>query len=291
MRNYWSLLPAIAVIVGLILLYAIPTLINPQWTSSILALFRQFPDASLELAEASAKAAGPKAESRQPVAVGAYAGQPQHAGVPPEQPPADAEPTRAEQAAGVLGPQQIKSRRMLAIFMVCAAVALIGFNVVLNREANGCYEAAKAWGAIDGKADKDPCVNKIYGSFFGDGSGEAFETKQQPVVAYQLVRGKKPTYLRWIQNAPKYDESDLLIGTSMECNLDLKVKEEADRISVLIDSDSPCPPSDDISLTAVKLKKPLGDREIVTVGDKPVKEINPDVDSWPTVLKKLVTGG
>jgi hypothetical protein len=294
-RNYWSLLPAIAVIVGLILLYAIPTLINPQWTSSILALFRQFPDASPDLAEASAKTAGQTAQTpaRQPVTVGTYAGQPQHAGPPPDQPPADAppEPTRAEQAAGVLGPQQIKSRRMLAIALVCAAVALVGFNVVLNRESNGCYQAAKAWGAIDGKADEDPCVNKIYGSFFGDGSGEAFETKPQPVEAYQLVKGKKPTYLRWIQNAPKYDESDVLIGTSMDCNLDLKVKEEEDRIVVIVDSDAPCPPADDISLTAIKLKKPLGDRKIVTVGDKPMKEINPDVDSWPTVLKKLVTGG
>lgn len=40
MRNYWSLLPAVLVIVGLILVYAVPTIINPQWTSSIMALFR-----------------------------------------------------------------------------------------------------------------------------------------------------------------------------------------------------------------------------------------------------------
>ena len=47
----------------------------------------------------------------------------------------------------------------------------------------------------------------------------------------------------------------------------------------------------DVSLTAIKLKKPLGDRKIVTVDDKPMQQIDPDVDSWPTVLKKLVTGG
>ena len=69
-RNYWALLPAIAVIVGLTLLYAIPTLINPQWTKTVLSLFRQHP------------------EDEQ-----AEAGRP----------------------AGVLGPQQIRSRRMLSI--------------------------------------------------------------------------------------------------------------------------------------------------------------------------------
>src|SRR5881397_2343006 len=95
-RNYWALLPAIAVIVALILLYAIPTLINPQWTSSILALFRQLPD--------------------------------------------DAD-SATQRAAGVLGAQQITSRRMLAGALVVAAIALIGFNISLNREANGCYTA------------------------------------------------------------------------------------------------------------------------------------------------------
>ena len=106
-RNYWALLPAIAVIVVLILVYAVPTLINPQWTSSILALFRQHP-------------------------------------VDPQ-----ATQDEAQRAAGVLGPQQIRSRRMLAVAMVVGAVALIGFNVSLNREANGCYIAARAFGAVE----------------------------------------------------------------------------------------------------------------------------------------------
>src|SRR5262245_9222318 len=97
-RNYWSLLPAIVVIVGLILVYAVPTIINPQWTSSITALFRT---TSL---------------------------------------PADATPEEVRRAAGILGPQQLKSRRMLAIAMVVGAVALIGFNISLNREAVGCYK-------------------------------------------------------------------------------------------------------------------------------------------------------
>jgi len=46
-----------------------------------------------------------------------------------------------------------------------------------------------------------------------------------------------------------------------------------------------------MSVTPIKLKKPLGDRKIVTVDDQPVSEINPDMDSWFTVLKKLATGG
>jgi hypothetical protein len=60
---------------------------------------------------------------------------------------------------------------------------------------------------------------------------------------------------------------------------------------VYVDSDTPCPAEDNISLTSTKLKKPLGDRKIVTVDDKPMTEINPDMDSWFTVLKKLATGG
>jgi hypothetical protein len=254
-RNYWALLPAIAVMVALILLYAIPTLINPQWTSSILALFRQVPD------EAD----------------------------PAAQPTDPAQAQRA--AAGVLGPQQITSRRMLAGALVVGAIALIGFNISLNREANGCYTAAKAWGATDGKDAKDPCIDMIYGSFFPDSSGKTFEPKPQPVASYQLVRKKRPTYLKWIQNSPEYKNVDLLVGTSLDCNLDLRVVESDDKITVLIDSDAQCPPSTDVSLTAVNLKKPVGDRKIVTADNKPMQEINPDADSWPTVLKKLVTGG
>jgi hypothetical protein len=250
-RNYWALLPAVAVIVVLILVYAVPTLINPQWTSSILALFRQHP--------------------------------------------VDQQATQdeAQRAAGVLGPQQIRSRRMLAVAMVLGAVALIGFNVSLNREANGCYIAAKAFGAVDGdgKDAKDPCITMIFGSFFGDGSGTSEETKPQPVLAYQLVKKKHPSYLDWIQNAPEYKDADVLIGTSLDCNLDLRIEQGDDKITVVVDTDTPCPPATEVSLTAVKLKKPLGDRKLVTVDDKPMQEIDPDMDSWPTVLKKLATGG
>jgi hypothetical protein len=250
-RNYWALLPTIAVIVVLILVYAVPTLINPQWTSSILALFGQHPE-------------GRRATQDE-----------------------------ARRAAGVLGPPQIRSRRMLAVAMVLGAVALVGFNVSLNREANGCYTAARAFGAVDGdgKDAKDPCVTMIFGSFFGDGSGTAEETKPQPVLSYQLVRRKHPAYLKRIQNAPEYKKADLLVGTSLDCNLDLLIKEGDDKITVVVDSDTPCPPATEVSLTAVKLKKPLGDRKLVTADDKPMQEIDPDIDSWPTVLKKLVTGG
>ena len=248
-RNYWSLLPAIAVIVVLILVYAVPTVINPQWTSSIMALFRQ------------------------------------------ASPAAGTDPEETRRAAGILGPQQVKSRRMLGIALIVAALGLVGFNVSLNREANGCYKAAKAFGAVDGPETKDPCIHMIYGAFFGDGSGKSFEENPQPIEYYQLVRKNKPGYLKWIQNSPGYDDAQLLIGTGMSCNLDLRVEESDEKITVLVDSDSPCPKESNVSLSAVKLKKPLGDRKIVTVDDKPMTEINPDQDSWLTVLKKLATGG
>ncbi|GAA0594533.1 hypothetical protein [Kribbella sandramycini] len=240
MRNYWALLPAIAVIVGLLLLYAVPTLINPQWTKTVLNLFRQFPEDD---------------ESRE------------------------------------LGPQQLRSRRMLAGLLVVGALALVGFNVALNREANGCYTAARAFGAIHGKAAKDPCITMLYGTFIGDGTGPAFEKNPQPVPAYQLVQKKHPSYLRWMQNGPKYDDKNLLIGTSLECAMDLRVTEADDKITVLIDADTPCPPSDNVSLTAVQLERPVGDRKLVTVGDKEMQRIDPDAASWPKVLGKLVTGG
>lgn len=260
-RNYWSLLPAIAVIVVLILVYAIPTWINPQWTSTILALFKQHPEEQQETPAASAE--GRTTE-------------------PSEQ---------AQRAAGVLGPQQVKSRRMLAIAMVVGALALIGFNVSLNREANGCWIASTAWGALPHSQDSgDPCVDMIYGSFFGDGGGESFSDKQQPLEHYQLIKKKKPKYLKWIQNSPGYD-ADLLVGTGLSCNFDLKVNEKDDEIKIYVDSDAPCPQESNTSLTAVKLKKPIGDRKIVTLDDKPMTEIHPDADSWPTIVKKLVTGG
>lgn len=260
-RNYWALLPAIAVIVVLILVYAVPTLINPQWTSTILALFRQHPEEPR-----ATPATGTANPSAEPSAA-------------------------AQRAAGILGPQQIKSRRMLAGGMVIGAIALIGFNISLNRESNGCWIASTAWGAAPSSKDsKDPCVTMIYGSFFGDGTGESFADKQQPVQNYQLVKKKHPRYLRWIQNSPGYDV-DLLVGTGLSCNLDLRVNETDDDIKVFVDSDTPCPHETNTSLTAIKLKKPVGDRKIVTLDDKPMQEIHPDADSWPTVLKKLVTGG
>ena len=286
-RNYWALLPAIAVIIGLILLYAIPTLINPQWTSSILSLFRQFPE-DAEPAQNAAQNAAQNPAQHQALnqALNQAPNQAQaqqHAQQQAQQ--------QAQRPAGVLGPQQIKSRRMLAATLVAAAVALFGFNVSLNREANACYTAAKAWGATDGEPAADPCIHMIYGSFFGDGKGSTINDDAQPVEAYQVVHKKKPTYLRWIQNAPKYDEADLLIGTGLSCNLDLRITEEEDKVVVLVAANQPCPREDNISLTAFKLKKPLGDRKVVTADDKPMQQINPDVDSWPTVLKKLVTGG
>ncbi|WP_350278180.1 hypothetical protein [Kribbella sp. HUAS MG21] len=249
MRNYWSLLPAILVIVVLILVYAVPTIINPQWTSSIMALFRSTPV------------------------------------------PDDATPEEARRAAGILGPQQLKSRRMLAITMVVGALALVGFNISLNREANGCYQVARAFGAVDGPDAKDPCVDMVYGTFMGNPDGTSSEEKPQPVQYYQVVDGKKPKYLKWIQNAPKYDEADLLIGTVGKCSSDLRVEESDDQIKAVIDVDVPCPEDSNMSMTAIKLKKPLGDRKLVTVDDQPITRINPDMDSWFTVLKKLATGG
>jgi hypothetical protein len=242
-RNYWALLPAIAICVVLIAIYAVPTLVNPQWTSNILNMFKQ----------------------------------PQ--GGETEEP-------------GRLGPQQIRSRRLLAGALIIGALALIGFNVSLNREANGCYLAAKAWGATDDKTQtSDPCIHMIYGAFIGDGSGAVDNKTPHEVAAYQLVRGHKPKYLKWIQNSPAYDEADLLIGVVGTCSLDVKVVQEDARILVVYDSEEACLPGNDISILAVKLKKPLGDRKLVTVGDKPMQEINPDMDSWWKVLGKLATGG
>jgi hypothetical protein len=246
-RNYWALLPAVAVCVVLILLYAIPTLINPRWTSSVLGLFRQ-----------------------------------------------DVSSTAEADEAADLGEKQIKSRRLLAGGLVLCALALVGFNVSLNREAIGCYQVARAWGAVDDqRADADPCIHKIYGNFIPPSKESTIsEPTGQPVIGYQVVEGKRPKYLNWIQNKPKYDEADLLVGVGDDCTIDLAIQQEhEDKIVVLIDSTEPCPPSGSISLTSIKLKKPLGDRKVVTADDKEVPRINPDLDSWPTVLKKLATGG
>lgn len=241
-RNYWALLPAIAVCAGLLLLYAVPTLINPQWTSTVLRLFRR--------------------------------------------------PQEPDDARAGLSPQQTRARRLMAAALVAAALGLVGFNISLNREANGCYQAAKAWGAVDSpKKTDDPCMEMIFGSFFGDGKGEPREPEPQPVAAYQLVKGKEPKYLRWIQNRPAYDAVDLLVGVGANCELDLKVVQGKERITVLSDSFEPCPPDTSVSVVSVKLTEPLGDRKIVTVGGKEIQQIDPDMDSWGTVLKKLVTGG
>jgi len=241
-RNYWALLPAIAICVVLILVYAVPTLINPQWTSNVLALFRPDPD--------------------------------------------------DDERAGRLAPKQARSRRTVAGLLVVAVLALVGFNVSLNREANGCYQAAKAWGAVDDQEKTDdPCIDMIYGAFFGDGQGEITEDNPQPVTAYQLVKDKKPKYLRWIQNRPSYDKTDIAVGITGNCSSDLRAVETDEKITVVIDSNDPCPPSPSAELVSIKLKKPLGDRPIVTVDDKPLQQISPDMDSWFTVLKKLATGG
>ena len=204
-RNYWALLPAIAICVALILLYAIPTLINPRWTSNILGLFRQ-----------------------------------------------DAGTTEEADEAASLGEKQIRSRRMLAGALVICAFALVGFNVSLNRESNGCYQVAKAWGAVDdAEADRDPCINMIFGNFIPPSNeGKDFEETTQPVIGYQVVEGKRPKYLKWIQNKPKYDEADLLVGVGDSCAIDLKIQQEhEDKIVVLIDSTQPCPPDGAIALT------------------------------------------
>jgi hypothetical protein len=82
-----------------------------------------------------------------------------------------------------------------------------------------------------------------------------------------------------------------VIGTVGKCASDLKVEQLEDKIRVTIDVDVPCPEDSNMSMTPIKLKEPLGDRKLVTVDDKPMTEINPDLDSWFTVLKKLATGG
>lgn len=241
MRNYWALLPAIAVCAGLLLLYAVPTLINPRWTGTVLRLFQA---------------------------------------------------QEADGSPGELTPPQARNRRLLAATVAMAALALVAFNISLNREANGCYQAARAWGAVDSpEKTADPCIDMIHGSFFGDSSGEPRETDPQPVAAYQRVEGKKPKYLRWIQNRPSYDAADLLVGVGAQCELDVKAVEDGERITIVSDSTDPCPPSTSVSLVSIKLKEPLGDRRIVTAGGEELRRIDPDLDSWGTVLKKLVTGG
>jgi len=239
MRNYWALLPAVAVCVGLALLYAVPTLVNPQLMTNALALFR-------------------RDEDDRPAA---------------------------------LTPQERRSRRVAAIAVLVAVLGLVGFNVSLNREANGCYLAAKAWGADDSKTYEDPCVEQIMGAYFSSPKGKAIEDHPQPVAAYQIVRGKKPAYLRWVENRPSYDKVDLIVGAQFLCDGDVKFTESAEAVTIVSDLTEPCPSRPQVGLVSIELDKPLGDRKVVTVGDEPLKQIDPDMPSWGDVLEKLATGG
>jgi hypothetical protein len=239
MRNYWSLLPAIAVCVGLALLYAVPTLLNPQLVSNAMSLFRRDED---EVPE-----------------------------------PLDAKERRA--------------RRISAIAVLVAALALVGFNISLNREANGCYQAAKAWGSDGSETFKDPCADQIMGAYFSSPKGEAIEDHPQRVAAYQIVHGHKPAYLRWVQNRPDYDKADLIVGAQFLCDGDVKFTESATAVTIVSDLTEPCPPRPMVGLVSIKLDKPLGNRKVVTIGDEPMKRIDPEMPSWGTVLKKLLTGG
>lgn len=239
MRNYWALLPAIAVCVVLALIYAVPTLVNPRFTANALAMFRRDTDG-------------------EPVALDA---------------------------------QQRRYRRIGAVGVLVAMLALVGFNISLNRESNGCYLVAKAWGADDTKKYDDPCVNKLFGAFFSNPDGEVIEDNPQPVARYQLAGDGRPKYLRWIQNKPTYDDVDIVVGAPSRCSGEVKFTETDDKVTIVADMSDPCPGDSNIAVVSIKLDKPLGDRQVVTVGDKPMERIDPDMDSWPTVLKKLATGG
>jgi hypothetical protein len=237
-RNYWALLPAVAVCVVLALLYVVPTLVNPQFTANALALFR-------------------REDGDQ---------------IPP------------------LTPKERRLRRLAAVAVLVAALGLVGFNVSLNREANGCYLAAQAWGADDSERIPDPCIDKIFGASFSNPGGDVLKDNPQPVKAYQVVRDKRPRYIRWVNNRPSYDKADLIVGAPFLCN-ETKFKETEDKVVLIDDIAEPCPSQPQVNLVTIDLDKPLGDRKVVTIGDKPVKRIDPDMPSWGTVLKKLATGG
>lgn len=238
MRNYWALLPAIAVCVVLALLYVVPTLVNPQLTANAMALFRTSDGGRI-----------PRLTDKERL-----------------------------------------HRRLTALGVLAATLALVGFNVSLNRESNACYSVAHAWGADDSKAMPDPCIDKIHGQFLGNPKGDVLKDKPQPVNAYQVVHGKNPKYLRWVDNRPAYNKVDLIVGAPFLCGA-IKFKESDDKITLIDDRSQPCPPQPSIDLVAIDLDKPLGDRRVVTVDDRPVKQIDPDMPSWGSVLKKLATGG
>lgn len=242
MRNYWSLLPVVAICVLLALAYAVPTLIRPQLTDNVLKAFRPI------------ARGGASAEERVP-----------------------------------LTDQQQRKRRMAAGGVLLAMFLLIGFNISLNREANGCYLVAKAWGADDSKTYDDPCQDQIFGDTEKP-DGEPIDKNPQAVAKYQVVKDKKPKYLQWIYGRPSY-KSDLVFGVPYKCGFDMEIKEHPDKIVAVLDMSAPCPSDSKVRVVATNLKQPLGDRKVVTVGDKPLEQINPEMPGWGSVLKALVTGG
>lgn len=241
MRNYWALLPAIAVCVGVALLYAVPTLVRPQFTANLMAVFRREGD----------------------------------------------EPAQ-------LGPRELRNRRLGAVAVLVGALALVGFNVSLTREANGCYAAAKAWGAEDGDDRPDACLDKLWADSVAvkpEKEGAKLEnTPPQPMPRYQVVDEDNPSYLEWVGNRPNLEGVNFVVGKPGFCG-ELTVIEKEESVTVVDDVKTACPPSSGIVLHLVKLNRPLGDRKVVTAEDKPMERIDPGLPSWGSVLGKLVTGG
>ena len=241
MRNYWALLPAIAVCVGVALLYAVPTLVRPQFTANLMAAFRREGD----------------------------------------------EPAP-------LGTRELRNRRLGAVAVLVGALVLVGFNVSLNREANGCYGAAQAWGADDVQEREDPCLDKLWADSAvvkPEEAGSKLEnTPPQPLPRYQVVDADNPSYLKWIGNRPELEGITFVVGKPGFCG-EVTVIEKPESVTVVDDVRVPCPPDSGIVLHKVKLERPLGDRKVVTADDKPMERIDPVLPSWGSVLGKLVTGG
>lgn len=241
MRNYWALLPAIAVCVGVALLYAVPTLVRPQFTAGLLAAFR-----------------------------------------------------REEDEPAPLGPRELRNRRLGAVAVLVGALALVGFNVSLNREANGCYGAAQAWGADDHDDRLDPCLDKLWAESNitrPEEAGAKLEnTPPQPLPRYQVIDADDPSYLQWIGNRPELEGVTFIVGKPGFCG-EVTVIEKPESVTVVDDVRVACPPDSGIILHKVKLERPLGDRKVVTADDKPMERIDPRLPSWGSVLGKLVTGG
>jgi hypothetical protein len=241
MRNYWALLPAIAVCVCVALLYAVPTLVRPQFTANLMAAFRR------DTAE----------------------------------PPA-------------LGPRELRNRRLGAVAVLVGALVLVGFNVSLNREQNGCYSAAQAWGADDVDERPDACLDKLWADSVvtrPQEPGDKLEnTPPQPLPRYQVVDPDDPSYLKWVGNRPDLEGTAFIVGKPGFCG-EVTVIEEPDTVTVVDDVRVACPPASGVVLHKVTLERPLGDRKVVTVDDKPMERIDPRLPSWGSVLGKLVTGG